>query len=270
MDITGGRMNKIQDRIQEHYDIVTSRGHEVVGVFLQGSQNYNLEYENSDVDSKAILLPKFNNFVLNHTPTSTTSVLDNNEHIDLKDIRLMFDCFRKQNINFVEILFTKYKVLNHKYEKLFIPLLEARDLIARYNNYAAVNCMAGMSLEKYKALEHPYPTIIDKIEKYGYDPKQLHHIVRLDEFITRYMSGESYEECLISRQREYLIDVKRGCHNLQEARDIAKEFTERIVKGKKEYMLTHPLLVNKGCDNLLNSVLLNIMKYNFQFELCEV
>lgn len=263
-------MNKIQNRIQEHYDTVISRGHEVVGVFLQGSQNYKLEYENSDIDSKAILLPKFNNFVLNHSPTSTTSVLDNDEHIDLKDIRLMFDCFRKQNINFVEILFTPYKVINPKYEILFMPLIEKREAIARYNNYAAINCMCGMSLEKYKALEHPYPTIIDKIEKYGYDPKQLHHIIRLDEFIKRYVDGEPYEECLVSKQREYLIDVKKGCHTLQEARIIAKELTANIVTLKNEYMISYPLQVNKYCDELLNETLLSIMKFNFQSELCRV
>lgn len=260
-------MNNIQNRIQEHYDLTVEKGFEVVGVFLQGSQNYNLEYENSDVDSKAILLPKFNNFVLNHAPTSTTSVLDNNEHVDLKDIRLMFDCFKKQNINFVEILFTKYKVINPKYESLFIPLIESRELIAHYNNYATVSCMCGMSLEKFKALEHPYPTIIDKIEKYGYDPKQLHHIVRLDEFLIRYLDGESYEDCLISKQRDYLINVKRGCHSLDEARSIAKELTSKICSVKAKYMNRNPLKVNKECEDILNKTLLDVMKFNFQTEL---
>jgi predicted nucleotidyltransferase len=55
---------KIMNRLQEHYDEVIKMGYEVVGVFLQGSQNYDLDYENSDIDSKAIILPKFNDFVL--------------------------------------------------------------------------------------------------------------------------------------------------------------------------------------------------------------
>ena len=38
----------------------------------------------------------------------------------------------------------------------------------------------GMTLEKCKALCHPYPTIKDKIDKWGFDPKQLHHIIRLN------------------------------------------------------------------------------------------
>ena len=67
-------------------------------------------------------------------------------------------------------------------------------------------------------MEHPYPATIDKIEKFGYDPKQLHHALRLREFLTRYIDGESYADCLISKQREYLRNVKLGCHSLDEAR----------------------------------------------------
>ena len=96
----------------------------MVGVFLQGSQNYNLQYEDSDIDTKAIILPKFNDFVLNNKPVSTTLILESNEHIDLKDIRLMFECFKKQNINFIEILFTEYYILNPNliYHFLFLFL----------------------------------------------------------------------------------------------------------------------------------------------------
>jgi len=226
-----------------------------------------MAYENSDVDSKAILLPKFNDFVLNKSPISTTLILDNNEHIDLKDIRLMFGCFKKQNINFVEILFTKYKVLNPKYKEMFEELEQNREAIARYNNYAAVNCIAGTSMEKYKALEHPYPSLLDKIEKYGYDPKQLHHIIRLREFIERYINGEPYADCLISRHKDYLIGVKKGIHTLDEAREIAKTLDHETNEIKNRYIKEHELLVNHDCEDVLNDVLVNMIKFNFREEL---
>jgi len=260
-------MDKIIKRLQEHYNEVEKMGYEIVGVFLQGSQNYELAYENSDIDSKAIILPRFEDFVLNKTPVSTTHVLENDEHVDLKDIRLMFECFKKQNINFVEILFTKYKIMNPKYEKLFQPLIDNNELIARYNNYAAVNCIAGMSMEKYKALEHPYPSLIDKIEKYGYDSKQLHHIIRLNEFIKRYINGEPYKECLIPRNKEYLIAVKKNIHSLEEARKIAKELSKETKEIKDKYMNENKLEINKDAELLLRNVLIEIMKHNFKIEL---
>jgi len=64
---------KIMNRLQEHYNEAENMGYEIVGLFLQGSQNYKLDYENSDIDSKAIILPKFNDFVLNNKAVSTYS-----------------------------------------------------------------------------------------------------------------------------------------------------------------------------------------------------
>lgn len=261
---------KIMNRLQEHYKVTQDMGYEIVGLFLQGSQNYDLHYENSDIDSKAILLPKFNDFVLNNKMVSTTHILENNEHIDHKDIRLMFDCFKKQNINFVEILFTKYKIINPKYESFMQKLFDNNELIARYNNYASVNCISGTSMEKYKALEHPYPSLIDKIEKFGFDPKQLHHIMRLNEFIKRYLAGEKYSDCLISNNREYLIKTKKGIHSLEEAREIAKRLSDETHRIKTDYMNNNPVLINKECEDILNTVLLDIMKHNFKSELSEV
>ena len=96
-------------RMQEHLATVQEHfGDAWVGLFLQGSQNYKLDYESSDIDTKAIVLPSFSDFVLTHKPVSTTHVMENDEHVDFKDIRLMFECIRKQNVNFIEILFTPY------------------------------------------------------------------------------------------------------------------------------------------------------------------
>jgi hypothetical protein len=195
--------------------------------------------------------------------------MENLEHIDLKDIRLMFDCFKKQNINFVEILFTKFKIINPKYETLIQPLFDNNEQLARYNNYASINCISGTSMEKYKALEHPYPTIIDKIEKYGYDPKQLHHIIRLNEFIKRYIAEEKYVDCLISKDKEYLIRVKKGVHTLEEARLIGKSLCDETYEIKQRYMQDNPVYINKECENILNNILVDVMKYNFKREINE-
>lgn len=47
-----------------------------------------------------------------------------------------------------------------------------------------------MIMEKYSALRHPYPSIVHKIERFGYDPKQLHHIIRLHTIMERYIHGD--------------------------------------------------------------------------------
>ena len=135
---------KVKDEIQKHYDKLVELGYNVVGVFLYGSQNYELDYEGSDVDSKAIVLPTLNDIVLNKQPISTTVDMEDNCLCDVKDIRKMFECFKKQNINFIELLFTQYYVLNEEYKELYQPMIDNNELIARYNNYASLNCMSGM------------------------------------------------------------------------------------------------------------------------------
>lgn len=257
-------MDKIMERLKSDYNYVSSLGYEVVGVFLQGSQNYELDYENSDIDTKAVVLPSMEDIILNKKPVSTTLILDSNEHIDIKDMRLMFECFKKQNINFLEILFTKYKYINPIYKEEMDILVANNESIARYNNYAAIKSMVGVVLEKYAALEHPYPSIVDKIEKYGYDPKQLHHLLRVNEFIYRYLDGELYKDCLISKQSKYLINVKRSnFYSLDEARSISKLIVDALKDLKNNYMENNLLVINESVNNLLSSILLKVFKKNF-------
>lgn len=156
------RMNYLQDEL----------GYEVLFIALQGSQNYGMdiyteEYK-SDLDCMAVVLPSFDDFVSNKQAVSTTYVLPSNEHINVKDIRLMFELFYKQNPQFLELLFTDYKIVNKKYKLEVQPLFANADKIASYNLLKLYNGISGMAQEKLKALEHPYPSIKDVIDKYGY------------------------------------------------------------------------------------------------------
>lgn len=160
--------NIIMNRLREHLLDVRANGYKPLYLSLAGSQNYNLDYEYSDIDTKAMVVPTLRDVVLNNKPVSTTHVMENNEHCDLKDIRLMFENFKKQNINFLEVLFSPYYWVDERYEEEFEQLRAHAEEIAHYNENVAVKCMLGMAKEKYKAMEHPYPTLIDKIEKYGY------------------------------------------------------------------------------------------------------
>lgn len=260
---------KIMNRVKEHYSYIKKQGYEIVFLALQGSQNYNLDIYTeeyiSDVDTKAIVLPTFEDFVYNKTPTSTTIILENNEHIDVKDIRIMFENFKKQNINYLEILFSKYKIINNKYKKLLLPLFENKEKIAHLNENQAIRAMAGMSMQKLKALQHPYPTIIDKIEKYGYDPKQLHHILRLNDFIQDYLTN-SFEECLISKRSLYLKEIKKGILPVNEAVELAIK-TDKETNNIKDKLVTENDIIDKEAIDVLDKVKFDIIKKYFVEEL---
>ena len=236
----------------------------IFGIFLHGSQNYGLDYENSDVDTKALVLPSFKEIALNKRAISTTHILPNEEHIDLKDVRLYFKQFLKQNVNFVEILFTPYFIVNEKYKTIWDNLIFHREDIAHYNMIRAVSTMAGMAREKFHALEHPCESKLSILEKFGYDPKQLHHLLRLKDFIVRYSSGETFENSMFpdAETAGYLREVKRGnAYNLEGARKVAEEALSFIIKQKKEVEANasrYP--VKTYVEDFLNEMLIEIFK----------
>jgi hypothetical protein len=263
------REERIMSNVLDHYaeSLEHFEPSRVVGIFLQGSQNYGLDYELSDVDTKLITTPTFEQIAFNKSPVSTTHIRNNDEHIDFKDIRLYMQTFRKQNINFLEILFTDFKIVNPLYEEEWNKLVENRELIARYNLYQAVKSMKGVALEKYHAMEHAYPSKVDVLAKYGYDPKQLHHLLRVEEYLGRYIAGEPYEDCLKPRRPEYLLGVKRGYYDLDTARIIAKTAKENVERIADNFTSKVENKGNPEVDLLLDEVQLNIMTKAIRLEI---
>jgi hypothetical protein len=238
-----------------------------VGIFLQGSQNYGLDYEFSDIDTKLIITPTLSQIAFNESPISTTYIRENNEHIDLKDIRLYIETFRKQNLNFLEILFTDFKIVNPIYSDFWNVLVYNRELVTRYNPFRAVKSMKGIAEEKYHAMEHRYPSKIDIIEHYGYDCKQLHHLLRVEDYLERYIEGERYENCLKPTDKEYLMNVKRNCYTLAEARLVAEQSIAHVRKIADDFCARIPDSPNRIVENMFKEVQYDIIQNALKIEI---
>ena len=120
--------------------------------------------------------------------------------------------------------------------------------------------MIGMMHQKHKALEHPYPATKAKIEKYGYDGKQLHHTLRCYEFMVRYMLGETFADCLKTKDADYLIKVKKNeAHELEEARHLSLKAVQRASAVKKHYAEKNKNVINDAIPKLLDAVTLEIL-----------
>ena len=271
----------IMKRVHEHWleALTLFPKDRIVGIFLQGSQNYGLDYEGSDIDTKLIVVPTWEDICFNRKPVSTTHIRANDEHIDLKDIRLMFQTFRKQNLNFMEILFTKYKIINPMYEEYWAELVEYNEKIVMYDPVGAVKTMKGIALEKYHAMEHRYPAKAEIIDAWGYDPKQLHHLIRIKEYIHRYIEGEKYADCLISKLGDELRDLKivtptqPPVFGLLTARILAEEALADVVATADNFAAqASPALLTKDAfvDQLLDKTQEKIMRTAIMSELLAV
>lgn len=262
---------EIKARVKEHYDYLVSLGYEVLFTALQGSQNYGLdEYTDeywSDIDTKSVVLPTLDDFVYNKTPVSTVKIMPNSEeHAEVKDIRVMFEMFKKENISYIELLYSDYVVINPKYKEFVEELFVHRDEITTADTAQFLKCISGMAMEKHKALCHPYPTIAWKIEKYGFDGKQLHHIVRLYDFISRFRNLEPISACFKNNSKNRLMNYKKQkdangeIMNAQEAEFLAQLYDDAIRQMKDEMLYEGDYDINVCVWKFLDELQARIIK----------
>lgn len=186
---------------------------------LSGSQNYGLNAENSDVDTKSIFIPNFSTLLFTKKLLSETWILDNNEHIEAKDVREMGIQLLKQGLNFVEILFTPYVDINPKYEWFYSDLIQLNEKIAHYDRQKAITSMAGMINQNcYNAFD---------IGKKEVNFKKLATAYRVMEQMDKYIKDYPYEDVLNMRDhRNTFLSIKSGNMTYNDAYDLAKDMSK--------------------------------------------
>lgn len=183
------KQNKLGAAVLESVNEVQKLGYTVLYAANYGSHNYNLDVNNdeyqSDIDTKVIILPTLEELVHNTKPVSTTIEISTGQ-CDIKDIRAFVPTLLKANIQFLEILMARSSWINPLYKQDFMWFVDNIESLIKESKNELLKSIKGMCYEKEKALCHPYPTIKWKIDKWGYDGKQLHHIMRLKDFIDNY------------------------------------------------------------------------------------
>lgn len=130
--------------------------------------------------------------------------------------------------------------------------------------------MAGLSFEKYKALCHPYPTIKYKIDKYGYDGKQLHHIIRINTFLKNYISGMPFGKCLTQYDNEtfkLMVDAKLNKFSLEEAIELADHFYDETEDLKNKFIEENGTECDSKPYEMLNNIKTNVLRQWFREQL---
>lgn len=255
--------NVIFSRLQSDYDYCVAQGYEVVGVFLFGSQNYNMHTPQSDIDVKAMVIPKMDDIVRGKTDVSKKVVRDNGELV-IYDIASIHRSIKKQSINFVEILFTDYKIMNPEYEYLYAPMFEKKDRVADLNTFKAVHCTLSMAQNKYKMLFSELPSNTDRVKKAGYDYKALAEILRLQDFLRTRIARIPYHVSLISTNVPYLRKIKsyEEVFTPEQAKKIADETMSWIKMCVDNFDHVYGETIDESMVQLVDEVTRNIiLKY---------
>lgn len=193
-------MRTWEEALKEHKAAVLAAGFKeenIVGIFAYGSQNYGVATETSDWDTKAIIVPSYEELVL-RPPVSREIHLENEEHCEVKDIREIVNMFKKQNINFIEVLFTKYKWINPMYMYVWEDYFEKmKHDIAHYDINKTVQSICGQAIHTL----NQNPT----------DGKKVANGYRLLRFLEKYLAGDNYNDCIVlsENERQQIIEMKK-------------------------------------------------------------
>ena len=242
-------MINIDERLEDHWKAVRGVGftdEQILGVFLYGSQNYNCATEHSDIDTKAIIIPTLEEAVLNKRWYVKELHLPNGEHCEVMDIRHFVDNLKKQNINFVETLFTDYYLLNREYIALWGNFfLTNRESIAYYDMRRALDSMCGQAI--HNLTQNPH------------DGKKVGNAYRIMVTLTRYLCHKPYRECIEMDEdiAKRIIDYKTN--------GIDDEYFVYCLKsifiGYKQAPASQLVQIDKVyIDNLLDDVILTAIK----------
>lgn len=191
MDFTNKRTRYIMERVAAHYERATEHYGEdnVLGVFLYGSQSYNCDLENSDVDTKCILVPDLYHLALHPYKTNHLHLYvedrEEPEVCECMTIQHMVANWKKQNPNFLEVMFTSFACINPQYYDEWARFLvkeNYRERIARYDVRGGVLSIAHQA--------------INTIHQNPMNGKKIGNAVRLVRLLENYVAGVDYAHCL--------------------------------------------------------------------------
>lgn len=180
-----------EEHVKAYYPTAT-----ILGTFLYGSQNYQVDTPESDVDTITILIPSFEDLVFGeYVSKELVMPAGTHEHCVVKDIREIVKQWKKQSLNFLEILFTDYYILNPTFQKEWDEILKEREFIARIDLSKAIKAIYGQA-------KHTY--LQDKTDK-----KKQANALRMFFFLQDLPLWKPYKECMTSHH-ELVYKVKTG------------------------------------------------------------
>lgn len=262
---------KVEKVLKDAFEFVESLGYNVWAVNLYGSQNYKMDTPQSDYDFKALVFPSFEDVVSIAKPVSKVYTYGGGQ-VDVKDVRLMFGEYKKQNCQFLETLFTDFYWAAPEYREEWEQVRALAPLVARADINRHLNAICGMAMEKIHALCHPYESKVDLLREHGYDSKQLSHAYRLGYMMDKYMAGADYKSLLVPSEDELKVLMGLKLYRPQLSVEEAKEMGDAKVKEmhdkKAAYVAAHPdLAVNEETYAKLDAVKLGVLKRVFKAEL---
>lgn len=190
--------DKIFKTLNQYKKFLEDKGYDVVYIGLFGSQNYNLDDENSDIDARAVILPSLDNLI--EKTTIAEDIELETGKISISDVMHFVHTLSKGNPAMTEVANTEYYIGNKDF----------REIIKQVKTNP--RAMLGIMNEKRKALTHPFPSKEKEISMWGFDPKQWHHMIRMKDLLEYCYENDTNIPFLTyeGEKREKMLSCKRN------------------------------------------------------------
>lgn len=190
-----------------------------IGIFLYGSQNYQLDTEESDVDT----------IMLVHTADKAKQEIDVEcGKLKVYTLRYFISRLKKGDMECYEILYTKYRLLNPIYESAFLYFV---DRFTECMNYDRIKRSLWLKLDEH--LCHVL-WIIRNEDNSRYNKKRLYWAMRVANQLGRITDGESFESSLVyESDDDYdMVKIKTITNylSLREFNDIYRELNQYLLR----------------------------------------
>lgn len=215
----------------------------VDGIFLQGSQNYGTDHEGSDVDSKMAITPTYEG-LLRGMKFNYDFELPGHEFCSVKPTTDFIVLFQKGNINNLEILTTPYAIVN---TRCWEHMRENVELIVEDAVDSMFNAAFGMMNQKRKGLLDYTEGTKDYFDKYGFDNKNLIHILRLCDTLHSYHQTNNFKESMLWGEslfaQNLIAAVKEGITS-----EVAVYTADAAIKSAESLLARRKGMVHKNND----------------------
>lgn len=216
--------------VKRHHDAVAAKGYMVVMTSLVGSQNYDLDDSNSDIDTFSLIYPPLSNIALAKPLSTSMFVAKDGGHCEIKDIRLALNLLRKASPNSTEYFTSKYKIYNPIFESILKDYLEDNTKL-----WNMIHCNYSHMLYSIAGMAHQ---LTKRNMPAG---KRFSHALRLDNMYYHFMNSLNAGAILDMRtggDRDFALMAKRDTEHEEEYNEQCNKIAEKLDSYKNNFVLT--------------------------------
>ena len=248
--------------VKRHHDAVAAKGFLVVMTSLVGSQNYDLDDNNSDIDTFSLVYPTLDDLAMAQPPLATCFEAEDGGHCEVKDIRLALNLLKKTSPNSVEYFASKYKVYNPVFESILKEYLDNNSTL-----WAMIHC-------NYEHMLYAMAGMAHQLTKRNMPAgKRFSHALRLDDMYYHFMNSPNAAAVLDMRaggNRDLAMIAKRDtnqeneiaydeqCEQIANKLDLFKE--QFVVDNVKDIQIRGLKLINQFQTKLFKKYIMETIK----------